>query len=113
MKKYDVSLKDTSELRKLILENPELPLMIFCNEDCHGGQFSYELARVVSCEVQELYLFRSEWLNKDEYADMLSYDLADEKENRSLSDKEFDDIIADTIKRMNFLKAIVVYVGEE
>ena len=28
--KLPVSLEDTTELRKLIIENPDLPLLIFC-----------------------------------------------------------------------------------
>lgn len=29
-KKLPVSLEDTTELRKLIIENPDLPLLFFC-----------------------------------------------------------------------------------
>ena len=32
-------LHATDELRKLILENPELPLLVFAGEDCNSGDY--------------------------------------------------------------------------
>ena len=32
--KLPVSLEDTTKLRKLIVDNPDLPLIVFCGDDC-------------------------------------------------------------------------------
>ena len=42
--KSNCSLNDTTVLRKLILENPDLPLLIFCGEDSCSGEYPYEQA---------------------------------------------------------------------
>lgn len=38
---FDFSLRDTTNLRKLILENPGLPLLIFAGEDVLQGDYCY------------------------------------------------------------------------
>ena len=40
-KKSTGLLHATDELRQLILENPELPLLVFAGEDCNSGDYSY------------------------------------------------------------------------
>lgn len=72
------SLNDTSELRKLILENPDLPIIIFCGEDAYRGDCPYEQAYVNSCRVDNLTIYGDMWLDEDDYCDKLSDDLSDE-----------------------------------
>lgn len=45
---FDCSLNDSSELKKLILENPTLPLLFFCGEECYRGEYPYEKADATS-----------------------------------------------------------------
>lgn len=40
-KKRTGLLHATDELRQLILENPELPLLVFAGEDCNSGDYSF------------------------------------------------------------------------
>ena len=49
------SLNDTAVLRNLILENPELPLLIFCGEDSWHDEYPYEQADASSGEIKELH----------------------------------------------------------
>lgn len=44
-------LNDTTELRNLILENPDLPLLIFAGEEAWNGEYSYESAENVRISV--------------------------------------------------------------
>lgn len=44
-------LHATDELRKLILENPELPMLVFAGEECNGGDYSY-----MSCTRVDAYI---------------------------------------------------------
>lgn len=105
------SLNDTAELRKLILENPNLPLLIFCGEDSWHDEYPYEQAEASSGEVKELTLYNNWWLDKSDYKDKLSDDLCDKKEYRDMSDKEYDNMIKQKISETEFVKAIVIYVG--
>lgn len=104
-------LNDTTELRKLILENPDLPLLIFCGEDSWRDEYPYEQANASGGEIKELTLYNDLWLDKDDYEDKLSDDLCDKEEYKNLSDKEYRKMIRQKIAETEFVKAIVIYVG--
>ena len=61
------SLKDTTILRNLILENPELPLIIFCGEGVWNGEHPYNQVDASKGEIEELTLYGDMWLNKEDY----------------------------------------------
>ena len=109
--KLPVSLEDTTELRKLIIENPDLPLIVFCGDDCWHDWYPYEKANVNSCDVEKLTLYNDWWIDKEDYADRLSDDLADEEEYKDMTDDEYDKMIDKKVNETEFVKAIVIYVG--
>lgn len=108
---FNCSLNDTAELRNLILENPELPLLIFCGEDSWHDEYPYEQADASGGEIKELTLYNDWWLDKDDYEDKLSDDLCDKKEYKDLSDEEYNNMIKKKVAETEFVKAIVIYVG--
>ena len=105
------SLNDTSHLRKLILDNPDLPLLIFCGDDSNTGEFAYEQAPVHCVSVQELTLYKDIWVDKDEFRERLSESLCDEEAYQDLSDGAFDQMINEMVGATEFTKAIIIYVG--
>lgn len=105
------TLDDTSELRNLILENPDLPLLIFVGEEAWSGEYSYESVDDARVSVQTLTLYRDYWIDKDDYEDKLRDELCDKPKYIALSDEEYDKVIDKKIKDTEFVKAIVVYVG--
>ena len=105
------SLNDTTKLRKLILENPDLPLLIFCGEDSWHDEYPYEQADASSGEVKELTLYEDWWMDKDDYENRLSDDLCDKEEYKDMSDEEYNKMIQEKIAKTEFVKAIVIYVG--
>ena len=109
--KLPVSLEDTTELRKLIIENPDLPLLIFCGEEAYSGEFPYESNTDVRCDIQELTLYKDYWIPKDEYEEQLRDDLCDEEEYIGMKDDEYDKMIDKKVNETEFVNAIVIYVG--
>lgn len=105
------SLNDTSHLRKLILDNPDLPLLIFCGEDSNTGEFAFEQAQVHAVVVDELTLYKETWIDKDEFRERLSESLCDEEAYQDLSDGAFDQMINEMVGVTEFTKAIIIYVG--
>lgn len=105
------SLNDTTKLRNLIVENPELPLLIFCGEESWHDEYPYEQADVISVSIQELTLYSNNWMDKDGYAESLSDNLCDEEEYKDLSDYEYEQMIEQKVAETKFVKAIVIYVG--
>lgn len=106
-----VSLEDTIELRKLIIDNPDLPLIVFCGDDSWHDWYPYEKANVNSCDIQELTLYKDWWIPKDEYEEQLRDDLCDEEEYIGMTDEEYDRMIDQKVNETEFVNAIVIYVG--
>lgn len=112
MRTPHTSLKDTSELRKLILENPDLPLLIFANEDVNNGDYSYTLADVNSVSIQKLALYNDEqWFDEDEFEEEIADKMSMDDEYKNLSGADFDKAFKEKINNIVFVKAIVIYVG--
>lgn len=107
----ECSLPDTSELRKLILDNPDLPLIIFCNEDLCTGDYGYTQGYASSGSIDRLTLYAERWMDEDDYREQLIDDLNCEEEYENLSDEEFYKIVDEKVKETEFITAIVIYVG--
>lgn len=104
-------MNDTTELRNLIIENPDLPLLIFCGEESWHDEWAYESAEVNSVSIQNLTLYDDIWMDEDDYKEKLSDDLCDEEEYKGLSDEDYDKMLDEKVKETEFVKAIVIYVG--
>ena len=113
--KLPVSLKDTSNLRQLILDNPDLPLIIFCGEESWDGEHSYSSASASKGSIQELTLYDdvydATWMDREDYAEKLADDLCDDEEYKDMTDEEYDKMIDQKVKETEFVRAIVIYVG--
>lgn len=108
---FDFSLRDTTKLREAILENPDLPLLIFAGEEAWQGEWGYNQVDARVHGVEELTLFADRWMDRDEYEEELSDALCDEEEYKDLSDEEWDKMIQQKVEETEFCQAIVVYVG--
>lgn len=80
-KKSTGLLHATDELRQLILENPELPLLVFAGEDCNSGDYSYMNCSSVTASIGEFLDF-PQTVN-DEICFTDRDELEEEIENRS------------------------------
>lgn len=110
--KLPVSLEDTTELRKLIIENPDLPLLFFVGDDAYiDDGYQYSMAYAANASIQKLTLHNDVWMDKDDYAEKLGNDLAFEEEYKDMTDEEYDKMIDQKISETEFVKAIVIYVG--
>lgn len=109
--KLDCSINDTTVLRNLILENPELPVLIFCGEESYSGEYGYNQADATKGEIETLTLYRDCWKTEEDYRDSLSDDLGDKEEYKDLSDADYNKMIDKKVKETEFIKAIVIYIG--
>ncbi|MDD3363230.1 MAG: hypothetical protein PHW34_16340 [Hespellia sp.] len=109
--KKDCSLPDTTELKQMIIDNPELPLLIFCGEESYDADFSYSQANAGKPSIATIILYGDVWIDEDDYRDSLSDNLCDEEEYRDLSDVDYDKMIDKKVEEAEFVKAIVIYVG--
>lgn len=109
--KLECSINDTTVLRELILENPDLPVLIFCGESAWDGEYPYTQGYASNGEIERLTLYGELWLDEDTYTDRLSNDLSDEEEYKALSDEEYEKMISEKVANTEFVTAIVIWVG--
>ena len=103
--------KDCTTLKKLIIENPEAPLLIFAGEYANTGVYRYESVPSGDAFLEEITMYGDQWLNKDDFEEVLGDDMANDKQYENLSDEELDDEIAKIVAKTAFVKVIVIYVG--
>ena len=103
--------KDCATLKKLIVENPEAPLLIFAGENANCGEYQYESVPSGSAFLEEITMYGDQWLNKDDFEEVLRDDMANDEQYENLSDEEFDNEVAKIVAETAFVKAIVIYVG--
>ncbi len=109
---------DNTELKKLILENPNLPLLIFATEDANSGEWSTELAScrckkgIVLDEAKDCWVPRNDRVYMDE--DDLEYDIREALDDiqEGLNDEEFDNLVAIKMKTLEpyWKECIIVIV---
>ena len=103
--------KDCTTLKRLIVENPEAPLLIFVGEEANSGEYQYESVPSGSAFLEEITMYGDQWLNKDDFEEVLGDDMANDEQYENLSDEELDDEVAKIVAETAFVKAIVIYVG--
>ena len=106
--------EDNEELRKLIQENPNLPLVFNIYTDNIDTDYCCQVFEgTVSCKVETVYFTDDRSYDDfDEILDDLMCDLSDEDEYKDLSDEEYEEAIKKYIEdNIRHYKAIVVNVG--
>ena len=103
--------KDCTDLKKLIVENPEAPLLIFAGEEAWSGEYAYESVNAGYSDIKEITLYDHQWFDRDDFEDVLRDDMANDEQYENLSDEEFDAEVAKIVAETAFVKAIVIYVG--
>ena len=103
--------KDCKDLKELIVEHPEAPLLIFAGEEAWLGEWSYNSVDSGYASLRLITLYGGQWLDKDDYEDQLRDDMAYDERYENLSDEEFDAEVAKIVAETAFVKAIVIYVG--
>lgn len=103
--------KDCKDLKELIISNPEAPLLIFAGEEAWTGYYSYNSVEAGYTSLRLITIYGDQWLDKDDFEDILRDDMADDERYENLSDEEFDKEFAKIVAETAFVEAIVIYVG--
>ena len=92
-------IHDCSHLRKLIMENPDMPIAIMVHEDACSDEYAYTYCTNVSASVGELLdcdlPFGSGLVlaDRDDLREAIQLYLEDFEEYRCLSDSQFDELL--------------------
>lgn len=113
---------DNVELKKLITENPDLPLIFCVGEDAHQYEdfyYNYIESRHISCNIGEFLDCEVSWNNylmftdRQDFIERLGECLMDMDDSlQNLSDEEFDKIVEYNAKKFEpyWKKAILVTI---
>lgn len=97
------------QLRELIIKNPNADIKIFASEDCNCGEYSYQLAEIISVELELLTYHNEKFYNEDDMRDYLLDILANERLEKS--EDELNKEVEDTMKHQKWEESICIYVG--
>ncbi len=99
MYKFDI-VKDSTELRKMIAENPELPIVVMASYEAVTEEFYWTYCSAVHCEVGEVLDCEIPWKEGIVYSDHIEFEedlsdyLSDTIENAAkMSEEEFKHLL--------------------
>lgn len=114
-------IHDATELRKLIAENPDLPIVVLASEEANHGEWGWEYCCDVSCEVQEILDVKTPYDREDgiifydrgDFEEAIADHICDCEQYRSMSDKEFDAVVQRMAAEYDgyWEKVIVIYAS--
>lgn len=112
-------LNECKELKKLIAENPDLPLMFLADDTGNDGTYSYmscseiraHKGQILDCK--EAADFDVVFDDKVYFEDELRENLCSVEEYINLSDEKFDELVEEEIAKYDdkWKDCIIVYVG--
>ena len=108
---YPYSMPDTKELRQMILDNPDLPVVIMVSEDTWHGEYSTEVLHPDSVWVgiQELTCYNDEWTDdEDRLTELIINDIECAVGYDELTEEEFEEVLKNEKKKYPLQKVIVV-----
>lgn len=112
-------LNECKELKELMFQNPDLPLLFMAGNTGYYGDFAYMSCSVVNaskCEIlDDLTNFGdgSIYTSRDQLREDIEFYLLDNKENLKLSEKELSKLVDEEVKKYEdkWSECIIVYVG--
>lgn len=116
MRTYSLT-KSSDELKKLILENPDLPIVVLAGEDANDGYWSWMYCSSVSFDISEIldcdyYDYDdSVFVDRDRLEEKIADDIYDE--NEELSDEECEELIKRELEKYEpyWKKVIAIYAN--
>lgn len=115
-------IHDLPELRKLILENPDLPIAVIAGEYANSGDYGYEYCHNVNCRIEEIlegtlpfgndgYVFN----DKIEFEERLANYLIKTPEGQKCSDSEFEGLLRRELAAYEpcWTKVIAIYADND
>lgn len=101
-------LTDNTEIRDLIINNPDLPLIFLCGEECWTDEFGY-LVNTGVAHIDELAAYNEMLVTRDDLEEKLNDVMSDG--NEDLTDEEYSKLVSDELSKYEFRKAITVTIG--
>ena len=101
LERFRSIIHNTGELKKLIEENPDLPLLIFAGDEANSGDYAWMCCTEVSCEKTEVLDCKGPkdgrlYTDREELEDDVGEELFDEVGD--IPDEEFEKLLKERMK---------------
>lgn len=113
--KLRTTIHNTEVLKKMILENPGLPLVVFAGEEASSYDYSWTCCTDVSVEKGEILDCKGPnderlYTDREELADDVGDELYDEVGD--ISDEEYEKLLKEKMSKYEeyWMECIIVYV---
>lgn len=104
---------DESELnkkiRKIILENPDLPIKFMVKDGVNNGDYNYIVGEPSSAEIEEVAEWEDILYTKDDFADAVYSSM--ELDYKNKSDEEFNKAVNEVVNNTKFEKIISILIS--
>jgi len=107
------------ELRKIILENPDLPIAVLVGENAFAGDFYWNFASKITYSIEEILNADTPFLsdsnrvfnNREDFEIFIGDWLYSQNDNNKLSEKDFDNLLRSEIEKYDpyWVKCICIY----
>lgn len=115
-KPLDMFVKQTDELKELIAEHPDYPIVVLCSYEVvadndfiwwYAPCLSFSIGEILDCE-QDINDERI-YVDRDQFEEDIQDRLADDEQYENLSDAEFDKVVkAELAKYEPYWKKVIV-----
>lgn len=102
------------EFVKLVSKNPELPIKVFIDGDCSGGEDGWYVGEIIECKVTEITEYEDKCYERDDFdwlKDIISDEVCDEPEYVNLTDEEFDKVMEEKVEWLGWERVILLKVN--
>lgn len=113
-------LHSADELKQLIVENPDLPILVFAGDYANNGDYPYMSYSHVSVEKGEFLDCEQQideckcYTDRDDFEEDVADVLAGEEQYKDLTDDEFDVLVEQTVNEYNeFWKSCIILQVDE
>lgn len=115
-KPLNMFAKQTDELKQLISEHPDYPIVVLCNYEVCGDdsyawwyapEISFSIGEILDCEVN-IYDDQRTYTDRDDFEVDLANELADSGDYDETTDEEFDAVVkAELAKYEPYWKKVI------
>lgn len=115
-------IHDIPKLRKLILENPDLPITVIAGAYANSGDYGYEYCHNVNCRIEEILEGTLPFDNDNfvfddriEFEERLANYLSKTPEGQKCSDEEFEALLKSELAKYEpcWIKVIAIYADND
>lgn len=102
------SLLDSTELKNIIINNPELPIIIKVKENTYNN---YRNCTNVKCIIESVVLHNNQWETLDEFEENIRNEFGENNRYHEYSDRDYEIEIDNIVVNAPSIKAIIIGVS--